>query len=146
MGKNLPDPYPPWVASLFTTSKGQTMKRILITALVVLSCSFLFTSCAGIQGRGARYHYWYYPTAGVYFDYQQKVYYYPDNGGWKKSEQLPQKFSSDPTHVEVEGDQDKPYSQIEDHRRQYPAPQTGNVPNSGHRDDKNNETEDKDTR
>ncbi len=116
------------------------MKRILIAALVILSCSFLLTSCAGVSvsGRSTRYHYWYYPTAGIYFDYERKVYYYPDNGGWQRSERLPSKFSVEPTHIEIEADADKPYGEYEQHHRKYPGQHKQDDHNKGHRDDKNN--------
>ena len=103
------------------------MKRILLLTMVVFSMAFALTSCAFRRvsvtagGEPVRYHYWYYPETQIYFDYEQKVYYYPENGSWRHSQQLPARYSAESSHVVVDEDTDKPYVNHERHVKQYPS-------------------------
>jgi len=106
------------------------MKRILIFAVLVFSFTFLLSSCMlrrGVVvgsrpgGPQVRYQYWYYPSFQVYFDVERKVYYYPENGGWHQSPNLPPRYSGTSSHVTVEADSDKPYTDFEKHKMRYPG-------------------------
>ena len=97
------------------------MKRILLFVTVAISCCFLLTSCMVRRGSltVTGYHYWYYPSIQVYFDYERKVYYYPENGGWHHSSYLPSRYSTSSSYVILDDDSDKPYVNHEKHIKKY---------------------------
>ncbi len=113
------------------------MKRILLFAVVAFSFTFLLSSCMLRRGSWiittsdddttVRYHYWYYPKTQVYYDYERKVYFYPENGGWQQSEQLPAMYSGDSPYETVDEDSDKPYANHEKFMTKYhPGPKMDN--------------------
>ena len=111
------------------------MKRPLFFALLGISLAAMMTSCMVRGGTGiyseapdsgpyVNYSYWYYPSTQVYYDYQQRVYYYPDNGGWYRASVLPSRFATSSSHVLVNVNSNKPYTDFDKHRAKYPS-QTG---------------------
>ena len=127
------------------------MKGVYITRLLILfTCGlflFSFVACstksAGIyigcgeptvkcgppphapaHGYRAKYRYYYYPEAYVYFDISRKAYFYLEGDRWRMSASLPQSFHVRlGQHVTIEMDSDKPYTQFASHKKKYPPGQ-----------------------
>ena len=125
------------------------MKRPIFFALLSISLAAMMTSCmvrggTGIYSEGlgsgsyVNYSYWYYPSTQVYYDYQQRVYYYPENGGWFRSAALPSRFATSSTHVMVKVNSDKPYTDFDKHRANYPSQSGTNRIEGGRPGDGNN--------
>lgn len=127
------------------------MKRVSVTLLLVsLSCGVFmisFTACslnsAGIQlgervpivksgpprhapahGYRAKYAYYYYPDAYVYWDISREIYFYLEGDTWRMSVSLPDSLRlSLGDHVAIEMDSDKPYIYFDSHKKKYPPGQ-----------------------
>lgn len=127
------------------------MKRVCTTQLLILlSCGlfmFSFTACslnsAGIHiggggptvkggppphapahGYRAKYNYYYYPDAYVYFDISRKLYFYLEGDKWRMSVSLPHSLHIRlGEHVVIEMDSDKPYNHFDSHKKKYPPGQ-----------------------
>lgn len=78
---------------------------------------------APAHGYRAKYRYYYYPDAAVYFDLDRRLYFYLD-GGWRRAERLPRDL-----YVRLGGpvaltlDLDEPYHRHDEHRRSHPPGQ-----------------------
>jgi len=113
------------------------MKRILLFIVVAFSFTFLLSSCVLRRGSWiitssndetqVRYHYWYYPSTQVYFDYERKIYFYPQDGGWHQSDQLPAMYNDHSSYVTVDEDSDQPNKNHEKFMAKYhPGPELNN--------------------
>jgi hypothetical protein len=79
---------------------------------------------APAYGYRAKYTYYYYPTAQVYFDITRKIYFYMDGTSWRMAVSLPTHLRvALADHVTIEMDSDKPYSKHEIHKKKYPPDQ-----------------------
>jgi hypothetical protein len=79
---------------------------------------------APAHGYRAKHTYHYYPDAYVYFDIVTGVYYYPEGGTWKVSASLPAGLSVQiGSYVTIESDSDRPYTEFETHKKNYPPGQ-----------------------
>lgn len=70
--------------------------------------------------RNHRYHY--YPNAEIYFDIGRNMYFYLDSGNrWSFSADLPLRLRSHlhSGYVEIEMDDDRPYSRHKSHKKKY---------------------------
>ena len=69
--------------------------------------------------------YYYFPNLEAYFDLQEKVYLYRENGEWTESEELPQNYGGyslyNKVRVSIEDyDGDEPYLMLAEHKKMYP--------------------------
>lgn len=71
---------------------------------------------------GAYFNYWYYPGTRVYYDIQRHVYFYPRNGGWVRTRDLPPPMKARlGHHITIHSRHERPYLDDNTHRREYPA-------------------------
>jgi len=98
---------------------------------------------AKAYGHRAKYNYYYYPDAYVYFDLGRNVYFYLQNGGWTMSASLPSGLRiSLGEKVSLEMEVDRPYLEHDAHRKKYPGKkekgkkQKGKKGNKHDRDDR----------
>lgn len=85
---------------------------------------------APAHGYRAKHQYRYYPNSEIYFDTARGMYFYLANGAWKIAATLPLSLSKTlGGHIAIELDSDKPYTDHERHKKQYP-------PGHGHPHDK----------
>ena len=74
--------------------------------------------------RKQAYRYRYYPTAGVYFDLDRKVYFFLANGEWRMKAHLPGSVHiSVGEAVELSLETDTPYVHFQKHKAKYPPGQ-----------------------
>lgn len=72
-------------------------------------------------GHRAKYQYWYYPDASVYFDVNRGVYFYMEGSDWRMGVSLPSHYRERlHEHVIMELDTDRPYIYFEQHKREHP--------------------------
>lgn len=77
---------------------------------------------SGPQDSGAYFNYWYYPGLRVYYDVQRHIYFYPRNGGWVRTRELPPPMKDRlGHHVTIHSRHERPYLDDSAHRREYPA-------------------------
>lgn len=75
---------------------------------------------APAHGYRAKHSYQYYPNADVYFDTGSRMYFFLSSGIWKMSAILPINLRTTlGSHVMIDMNSDKPYSDHEHHRAQY---------------------------
>jgi hypothetical protein len=69
-----------------------------------------------------KYSYRYYPSCSVYYDVNRRLYFYPENDSWKIFAILPSVLERKLGHyVEIEMDNDKPYTDNDNHVKEFPA-------------------------
>ncbi len=79
---------------------------------------------APAHGYRAKYRYYYYPSAQVYFDVTRKAYFYMEGGRWRMSVSLPEYLRVRlGSHVTIDMDTDKPYTHFAEHKKKYPPSQ-----------------------
>lgn len=79
---------------------------------------------APAHGYRAKYKYYYYPNACVYFDIGRRLYFYYQDEQWKVSVSLPQSIHiTTEEYVVLEMDTDKPYKFHSDVVKRYPPGQ-----------------------
>jgi len=79
---------------------------------------------APAHGYRAKYRYRYYPSFYVYFDFERRVYFYLEGGGWRVSARLPSGIHIEVgNYVNIELETDRPYEFFSEHRKKYPAGQ-----------------------
>ncbi|HDG97611.1 MAG TPA: hypothetical protein ENG73_05505 [Desulfobacterales bacterium] len=72
-------------------------------------------------GYRAKYQYWYYPDAFVYFDVTRKVYFYMEGPNWRMAFSLPIYYRTRlGGYVVIEMDSDTPYVEFHKHKKEYP--------------------------
>ena len=114
----------------------------LITIIFIISFSVISTHEGGIQistysvlakgkkagppqhakahGYRAKHSYRYYPSANAYYDVERKAYFYLEGSNWQIGVALPDTLSmSLGKYVTIEMESDRPYTQFEEHKRQY---------------------------
>lgn len=109
------------------------MKRSLLFLVSLTFLSLLTASCGFRRsvvmvgpgpgpgpGPMVAYHYWYYPSWGVYYDYSARVYFYQEGPNWVRVAHLPPRFRGPGHYVVVDGDRDRPWTRYAEHRAQYP--------------------------
>ncbi len=66
------------------------------------------------------YQYYYYPSAGVYFNVATGAYFYMNGGAWQMGMSLPPNMVIDPgAYVSLQLNTDRPYLYYDQHRAQY---------------------------
>lgn len=71
----------------------------------------------GLRAKEAAYSYYYYPSAGVYFNTSTRTYFYLNGGAWQASATLPSSVVIDTgDYVSLELDTDKPYLYYDEHK------------------------------
>ncbi|MBW2029745.1 MAG: hypothetical protein JRJ31_11805 [Deltaproteobacteria bacterium] len=76
---------------------------------------------APAHGYRAKYIYYYYPAAQVYFDTGRRVYFYMDGPSWRMTVSLPPHIRiALGERVTIEMDSDKPYKKHKIHKKKYP--------------------------
>lgn len=76
---------------------------------------------APAHGYRAKYAYYYYPDAYVYYCTSRKQYFYLEGDRWVVTVSLPQRILVRlGTSVVIEMDSEKPYMQFSSHKKQYP--------------------------
>jgi hypothetical protein len=79
---------------------------------------------APAHGYRAKYHYYYYPDAYVYYDVGRKMYFYPQGGEWRVSASLPAGVRLDVhSYTVLDMDADKPYVYHGEVAKRYPPGQ-----------------------
>lgn len=78
--------------------------------------------------------YYYFPNIEAYFDLQEKVYLYKDNGEWTEAEELPKNYGGysiyNKARVNINDyDGDEPYLLLADHKKMYPYNSKGRFAN-----------------
>lgn len=71
------------------------------------------------------FRYYYFPNIEAYFDLQEKVYLYRDNGEWTEAEELPKNYGGYSLYNKVrvaitDYNGDEPYLQLQAHKKMYP--------------------------
>jgi len=71
----------------------------------------------GRRAKETAYSYYYYPTAGVYFNTSTRIYFYLNGGAWQASATLPPSVVIDTgDYVSIELDTGKPYLYYDEHK------------------------------
>lgn len=79
-------------------------------------------SHAPAHGYRSKHQYAYYPSASVYHDTDQGLYFYLSGSGWQVTASLPQQLRLQlGRSVSMTLDTDKPYIYNDQHRQQYPS-------------------------
>jgi hypothetical protein len=79
---------------------------------------------APAHGYRAKYTYYYYPDAGVYFDTARQLYFYMDDGRWRISVSLPRHLHVRlDDHVTIHMNSDRPYTHYRKHKKKFPPGQ-----------------------
>lgn len=79
---------------------------------------------APAHGYRKKYHYTYYPSANVYHDDERQIYFYLYGQNWRVSASLPGHIRLDWTeYVNIEMENDIPYTENDTHKRKYPPGQ-----------------------
>jgi hypothetical protein len=78
--------------------------------------------------------YYYFPNLEAYFDLQEKVYLYKEDGEWVEAEELPANYGGyslyNKVRVSIEDyDGDEPYLMLAEHKKKYPYNSKGRFPN-----------------
>lgn len=78
--------------------------------------------------------YYYFPNLEAYFDLQEKVYLYKEDGEWTEAEELPTNYGGyslyNKVRVTIEDyDGDEPYLMLDEHKKMYPYNSKGRFPN-----------------
>ena len=78
--------------------------------------------------------YYYFPNIQAYFDLNEKVYLYKDQGEWTEAEELPKNYGGYSLYNKVkvsitDYDGDEPYLMLELHKKMYPYNSKGRFPN-----------------
>ncbi len=78
--------------------------------------------------------YYYFPNMQAYFDLQENVYLYKENGEWVEAEELPKNYGGyslyNKARVSImDYNGDEPYLMIETHKKQYPYNAKGRFTN-----------------
>jgi hypothetical protein len=144
------------LASPFMIKKsegGMTMRNLELKELrKILICSFAFlvlNACvitgggvhvggpppepaggppphAPAHGYRAKYQYYYYPSAYVYFDVTRNMYFYLEGTVWRTAAVLPEVYRVKTRGVEyvtIDMDDDRPYKHFEEHKKKFPPGQ-----------------------
>jgi hypothetical protein len=79
--------------------------------------------------------YYYFPNLEAYFDLQEKVYLYKEDGEWTEAEELPTNYGGyslyNKVRVTIEDyDGDEPYLLLAEHKKKYPYNAKGRFPNA----------------
>lgn len=71
----------------------------------------------GRRAKEAAYRYYYYPSAGVYFNISTRTYFYLNGGTWQVAATLPSSVLIDTgDYVSIELNTDKPYLYYDEHK------------------------------
>jgi hypothetical protein len=78
--------------------------------------------------------YYYFPNLEAYFDLQDKVYLFKEDGEWVEAEELPKNFGGYSLYNKVrvtitDYDGDEPYLMIDAHKKKYPYNAKGRFTN-----------------
>lgn len=78
--------------------------------------------------------YYYFPNLEAYFDLQEKVYLFKEDGEWVEAEELPKNFGGYSLYNKVrvtitDYDGDEPYLMIDAHKKKYPYNAKGRFTN-----------------
>lgn len=78
--------------------------------------------------------YYYFPNIEAYFDLQEKVYLYKDNGEWTEAEELPKNYGGYSLYNKArviinDYDGDEPYLLLAEHKKMYPYNAKGRFAN-----------------
>jgi len=78
--------------------------------------------------------YYYFPNLEAYFDLQEKVYLFRENGEWVEAEELPKNYGGYSLYNKVrvtitDYDGDEPYLMIDAHKKKYPYNAKGRFTN-----------------
>lgn len=79
--------------------------------------------------------YYYFPNIEAYFDLQEKVYLYKEDGEWVEAEELPTNYGGYSLYNKVrvnidDYDGDEPYLLIAEHKKKFPYNSKGRFPNA----------------
>ena len=75
-----------------------------------------------LKGHRQKYSYRYYPSCSVYYDVDRRLYFYPENDSWKIFSILPGALERKlGRYVEIEMDNDKPYTDNNKHVKEFSA-------------------------
>jgi hypothetical protein len=118
------------------------MKRIEKVFLLML----VFTCCLSsaqtstnqeqtVAAKKTEIRYYYFPNLEAYFDLQEKVYLYRENGEWTEAEELPKNYGGyslyNKARVSItDYDGDEPYLMLAVHKKLYPYNSKGRFPNA----------------
>jgi hypothetical protein len=79
---------------------------------------------APAHGHRAKHRYLYFPECPAYYDTDRSVYFYLEGTNWVVSVSLPDRLSMKVgSHVVLEMDTDKPYTNYNYHKKKYPPGQ-----------------------
>ncbi len=103
----------------------------VILLLLVFTCSFSSAQVsdeiqsASPNGKETGIRYYYFPNLEAYFDLQEKVYLYKEDGEWTEAEELPANYGGyslyNKVRVTIENyDGDEPYLLLAEHKKMYP--------------------------
>lgn len=79
------------------------------------------------------FRYYYFPNIEAYFDTQEKVYLYKDQGEWTEAEELPKGYGGYSLYNKVrvaitDYQGDEPYLQLQEHKKRFPYNSKGRFP------------------
>lgn len=77
--------------------------------------------------------YYYFPNLEAYFDLQEKVYLYKEDGEWVEAEELPTNYGGYSLYNKVrvnidDYDGDEPYLMLAEHKKRFPYNSKGRFP------------------
>lgn len=115
------------------------MKRIeKVFLLMLLLTSFISnaqaTAPATANAPKTELRYYYFPNLECYFDLQEKVYLYREDGEWVEAEELPKNYGGYSLYNKVrvtidDYDGDEPYLMIDAHKKKFPYNAKGRFAN-----------------
>lgn len=79
------------------------------------------------------FRYFYFPNIEAYFDTQEKVYLYRDNGEWVEAEELPKNYGGYSLYNKVrvaitDYNGEEPYLLLQEHKKKFPYNSKGRFP------------------
>jgi hypothetical protein len=111
-------------------------KILLVIAFIV--CNTINAQVSYLDNNGLKFdsttncqiRYLYFPNMQAYYDKLNKVYIYKDKGEWLEAEELPTLYGGyslySKVRVEItDYDDDKPYTQLKQHKKQFPYSSRG---------------------
>lgn len=111
-------------------------KTLIVIAFIV--CNTITAQVTYLDNNNLKFNsenncqlrYLYFPNMHAYYDKLNKVYIYQDKGEWVNSEELPTLYGGyslySKVRVEItDFDDDKPYTQLKNHKKQFPYSKNG---------------------
>ncbi|WP_396158084.1 hypothetical protein [Flavobacterium sp.] len=115
-------------------------KNKLLLLMIFFICAFSnaqetkSNETNSLKTNSTEIRYYYFPNIQAYFDLNEKVYLFKDQGEWIEAEELPKNYGGYSLYNKVkvsitDYDGDEPYLMLELHKKMYPYNSKGRFPN-----------------